>query len=127
MAWSSPKPATALLLLHQLRQRAPATVVAPAAPLRRRRHLSSSTSSSTTTHTRQQREDGSGGKGSVVENPPPGMAHLPEDAPRQTPPRLGEPECRTSRGRPCRRGGMPDTASAPDVAVPPVSPDGSNV
>ena len=82
-----------------------------------------------------------GGDGGVVENPPPGMAPLPEDAPRQTPPRLGEldpagPPMPTSSGdkmggETAEEGGaptgMPDTAPPPEVPVPPVSPDGSNV
>lgn len=77
----------------------------------------------------------------VGNKPPPGMAPLPEDAPRQTPPRLGEedpvgpPLPTTSEDKGAGReggeappGGMPDTAPAPDVPLPPVSPlDGSNV
>ncbi|KAF8655573.1 hypothetical protein HU200_003542 [Digitaria exilis] len=69
------------------------------------------------------------------------MAPLPEDAPPQTPPRVGEPNpvgppMPTSSedkgaGRegeaPAPPEGMPDTAPPPDLAVPPVSPDGTNV
>ncbi|RLM99739.1 hypothetical protein C2845_PM06G33350 [Panicum miliaceum] len=91
------------------------------------------------------RQGGGGGDGTcgggVVENPPPAMAPLPEDAPRQTPPRLGEPDPAgppmptTSGdkmgGATAEEGeapaGMPDTAPAADVPVPPVSPGGSNV
>nr|AWA45049.1 hypothetical protein SS31J13_000001 [Saccharum spontaneum] len=128
MASSSLKPAAALVL--QLR-RAPPAAYAPLALLRR--HIATST---TRLHGGDVDSDGRDSGGRVTDNPPPEMAPLPEDAPRQTPPRLGEPDpvspplpttskdklggATTEGGAP---GGMPDTA----VAVPPVSPDGSNV
>jgi hypothetical protein len=67
----------------------------------------------------------------------PGAEPLPEDAPRQTPPRLGEPEpvgpptptpkekitgtppSEEDGGLPC---GVPDTTPPPDLPLPPVSP-----
>ncbi|KAF7070561.1 hypothetical protein CFC21_076069 [Triticum aestivum] len=80
---------------------------------------------------------------STVPNPPPGMEPLPEDAPRQTPPRLGEPDPvgpptptpkEKITGTPPSEeddgglpGGVPDTTPPPDVPLPPVSPDGSTV
>ena len=142
MAWRSLlKPAVAALL-PQLRRTPAASAAATAvlaAPLwatasAMARGMSSAWSSTTTTHQ-------CGGGSVVVQNPPPGMAPLPEDAPRQTPPRLGEPDpagppMPTSSGdkmggETAEEGGaptgMPDTAPPPEVPVPPVSPDGSNV
>ncbi|XP_037437690.1 vegetative cell wall protein gp1-like [Triticum dicoccoides] len=108
------------LLLRQ-RPAAPATSAAPRALV----------ASSATRHA------------SAVPNPPPGAEPLPEDAPRQTPPRLGEedpvgpptptPKEKITGTPPSEEddgglpGGVPDTTPPPEVPLPPVSPDGSTV
>ncbi|KAL6847076.1 hypothetical protein ACP4OV_022929 [Aristida adscensionis] len=121
MASSSLTKAAARALLPQLRLGV-ATAAAPRG----------TASSATTKH-----QHGGG----VIDNPPPEMEPLPADAPRQTPPRLGEadpagPAMPTTSGD--KMGGataegeapegVPDmTTPPPDVPLPPVSPDGSNV
>ncbi|RLN29168.1 hypothetical protein C2845_PM05G02410 [Panicum miliaceum] len=132
MAWSSLLKTTAALLPH-LRCAPPAS----AAPSLLRGHVATASSATTP----RGLSSSTARQGGVVENPPPGMAPLPDDAPRQTPPRLGKPDpagppTPTSSGdkmggETSKEGeapaGMPDTAPAPDVPVPPVSPDDSNV
>nr|BAK06747.1 predicted protein [Hordeum vulgare subsp. vulgare] len=83
-------------------------------------------------------------RASTVANPPLGAEPLPEDAPRQAPPRLGEedpvgpptptPKEKITGTPPTEEdddgglpGGMPETTPPPDVPLPPASPDGSNV
>ncbi|TVU04131.1 hypothetical protein EJB05_50295, partial [Eragrostis curvula] len=137
MASSIQKPAAAALL-QQLRRRPPRT------PPSSRSWLAAAGPSSATTRAMSSSThgDGDGAEGGMVRDPPPGMAPLPEDAPRQTPPRLGEtdpagpPVATTSEdkmGGALKEGeapeGIPDTTPPPDVPLPPASPPGggSNV